>query len=870
MRDAVVTPLLDAALRGAVPLLAALVLTTLLHRRSAALRHAIWAGAIAAQLVLLALAVWGPRWRIAAPEIVSALVPGIAVESDAAPRSDSRPAPVTRVPGLAETGSVATPTDSLAAPRAADAASSIPDPDTAAPARRPFSRTTILFVLWALGAAAVMLRLGVGTVIVARLARQGRRVDDGGWLSLAQRLASTLRIDRPLTLMRGDRLGVPVTWGIVYPVVLLPEDADEWPEERRRYVLVHEMAHVKRLDALTQLMGQVALALFWFNPLMWIALRRMQLEREHACDDYVLLHGTQPSRYAADLLEMVQSLGTPAHRSAQPAFAALAMARRSEFEGRMLSILDPVLDRHPLHRGRTLMSALATLLLIVPLAALQPYRAAAAPQSSAAATPPRSSATASASATAVDSSGAATDRPLSQRLQTLDSARSALDAKLARTGNALGTQDTARARIATSAATATSAASVDAPRSESSSSTPRSTSTSRSSSSSSNTSNSTNASSSSSTDDDDSCERFQYGNASRSSFHMQANKDDAGKATIRYLDFNESHCRAARINGRIVTPDTEDRVVAVLPEGSGNAYFRERTGRIDRELSVASSGATVYRVNGTERAYDDEGRRWFAEFLPRVLAEASINVEQRVKHWRSQGGVDAALRRIADLRSSGAKRSHYNALLDNQLAAPELDRLVKQAGKDIPSSGDLRAVLSKAASQQNRGKVSASKLEAAMGAVPSSGDLTSVLIAFGQTDDREQLLAVARTALKIPSSGDLSRFLVEVAPRYLGRDDAALRDAYFKAVANIPSSGDLARVLVNATPFAARSAAVARAVITSAGEVPSSGDRSNVLVSLAGSGAVRGVALRDAYLKVASEIPSSSDMRRALVALNGN
>ena len=69
MRDALVTPLLDAALRGAVVLLAALVLTTLLHRRSAALRHAIWAGAVAAQLVLLVLAVWGPRWRVAAPEM---------------------------------------------------------------------------------------------------------------------------------------------------------------------------------------------------------------------------------------------------------------------------------------------------------------------------------------------------------------------------------------------------------------------------------------------------------------------------------------------------------------------------------------------------------------------------------------------------------------------------------------------------------------------------------------------------------------------------------------------------------------------------------------------------------------------------------
>ena len=275
-------------------------------------------------------------------------------------------------------------------------------------------------------------------------------------------------------------------------------------------------------------------------------------------------------------------------------------------------------------------------------------------------------------------------------------------------------------------------------------------------------------------------------------------------------------------------------------------------------------------MNGTERPYDDEGRRWFAELLPRVLAEASINVEQRVKYWRSQGGVDAALRHIADLRSSGAKRAHYTALLDNPLSASELDRLVKQAGKDIPSSGDLRSVLSKAASQPNNVRVSASTLEAAMGAVPSSGDLTSVLLAFGRTDDREQLLAVARTALKIPSSGDLSRFLVEVAPRYLGRDDAALRDGYFKAVANIPSSGDLSRVLVNATPFAAKSPAIARAVITAAGTVPSSGDRSRVLVSLAGSGAVRGAALRDAYLKTASEIPSSIDMRRALEALTGN
>jgi beta-lactamase regulating signal transducer with metallopeptidase domain len=840
MRDALVTPLLDAALRGAVVLLIALVLTVLLHRRSAALRHAIWAGAITAQLLLLGLAVWGPRWRVAAPDAVSALVPPSPDEpAPSAVSLAAERAPV-RVAGPGGTSYVATSTDSSALPRAADVASAAPV-RAPAPAHTTPSLARVLSVLWILGALAVLLRLAVGTVIVSRLARRGRRVDDGGWLSLTQRLAAALRIDRPLTLMRGDRLGVPVTWGVVYPVVLLPEDADEWPEERRRYVLVHEMAHVKRLDALTQLVGQVALALFWFDPLMWIAVRRMQLEREHACDDYVLLHGTQPSKYAADLLEMVQSLGTPAHRAAQPAFAALAMARRTEFEGRMLSILDPRLDRHPLHRGRTLMSALAALLIIVPLAALQPYRTRPAQQSASATA--RAAATARATASAADSSAPrATDARFSQSLGSLDSAR-------ARLGEKLGPMDTVRSRIASSAAAMTSTGTASA--------------------------NASSASSSSS-QDDDSCDRFQYGNSSQSSFHMHSDDDGGDRATIRYLDFDQNHCRAARIDGKIVTPENEDHIISVLPRGSGRAYFRERTGQIDRELTFidgrggASSGPIAYRVNGVERPYDDEGRRWLAELLPRVLAEASVNVEQRVKYWRSQGGTDAALRHIDDLRSSGAKRAHYDAVLGTPLSAAELDRLVQQAGRDIPSSGDLRAVLSKAAQQSNRARVQPSTLEAAIGAVPSSGDLTAVLLAFAQTDDKAQLLAVARTALKIPSSGDLSRFLTDVAPRYLGRNDDALRSAYFKAARNIPSSGDLSRVLVNAVPFAVKSPETALAILTSSGAIASSSDRANVFVALANAGAVRSQLLRDEYLTLVKEIPSSEDMRRALEALTRN
>src|SRR5439155_1479877 len=148
-------------------------------------------------------------------------------------------------------------------------------------------------------------------------------------------------IERPVVLLENAETDVPVTWGIVYPVILLPSTAAQWDEEQRIAVLTHELAHVKRFDALTQLVAQLALALLWFHPLVWMAVRRMRLEREHACDDFVLVAGARPSRYADDLLGLARRLTRPT----APAAAALAMARRSELEGRLLAILDPATKR---------------------------------------------------------------------------------------------------------------------------------------------------------------------------------------------------------------------------------------------------------------------------------------------------------------------------------------------------------------------------------------------------------------------------------------------------------------------------------------------------------------------------------------------
>jgi len=150
---------------------------------------------------------------------------------------------------------------------------------------------------------------------------------------------------------------------------VVPVEAAEWDDRRRRTVLFHELAHLTRYDLVANALGQVAAAVYWFHPLVWTAVRKLRVESERACDDLVLGVGTRASEYADHLLQIV----CRAARSRTPA-VALPMAQRHEFEGRMLAILERVARREPASwRQGALLGALA-LALILPLAALAPSR----------------------------------------------------------------------------------------------------------------------------------------------------------------------------------------------------------------------------------------------------------------------------------------------------------------------------------------------------------------------------------------------------------------------------------------------------------------------------------------------------------------
>ena len=121
-------------------------------------------------------------------------------------------------------------------------------------------------------------------------------------------------------------------------------------------VLLHELAHVKRRDCLTHLVAQIACAAYWFNPLAWMAARRLRTERERACDDLVLASGTRGSDYADQLLDIARVMRA-GRFPAVLAGASLAMAQRSQLEGRLMAILDPSVPRRGLTRARQALRA---------------------------------------------------------------------------------------------------------------------------------------------------------------------------------------------------------------------------------------------------------------------------------------------------------------------------------------------------------------------------------------------------------------------------------------------------------------------------------------------------------------------------------
>ncbi|HEX8213045.1 MAG TPA: M56 family metallopeptidase [Longimicrobium sp.] len=331
---------------------AGLAAACLVHRgASAATRHMVWALAIGAVLALPVLSVLLPGWRVA-----------VVTETEPIPASFSAPAdPLSAGPVVADV-----------VPE--DAAAAVP---AEVPAE-PMPVEWLLAGLYALVALGLLARVAVGRWSVARLARSATPLDSPEWREMLRDLMWVAEVERPVRLLRSDLATMPMTWGTRHPVVLLPAAADGWSAERRRVVLLHELAHVARRDCLLQTLAALACAFYWVHPGVWYAARRMRAERELACDDRVLAAGTRARSYAAHLLEVARAF-RPAG-GASP--VAVSMARPSQLEGRMLAVLDAVRSRRTPSRRASAVAAGVALVVSGLMAAVHPAVAKVLPQMS--------------------------------------------------------------------------------------------------------------------------------------------------------------------------------------------------------------------------------------------------------------------------------------------------------------------------------------------------------------------------------------------------------------------------------------------------------------------------------------------------------
>jgi beta-lactamase regulating signal transducer with metallopeptidase domain len=344
--------------KATIILIVALGVTLSMQRASAGSRHLVWLVTLGTLLLVPALTAWAPlRLAIlpaAAPVATTHIVnPSFATADEAAPLASvpsdehaTAPVGAAEAPAFTSNGLIARV--------------------------QGMSPIAILLAVWTLVMLAIGISLAWAGLAVRRIVKQARPLDTPGWLTPLWEVSDRLGLEEAPRLLQSDEAKMPFACGILTPTIVLPTECESWSLERRHAVLLHELAHVRRHDLFGHTLGRLVCAVYWFHPLVWTAAKQLRAESERACDDLALACGTRATDYAEHLLDIVTSV----RRDSTPT-VALAMARRKEFEGRMLAILDPELRHSSPSRRQSaaLIASLAFIAVVVGAAAPAPREA---------------------------------------------------------------------------------------------------------------------------------------------------------------------------------------------------------------------------------------------------------------------------------------------------------------------------------------------------------------------------------------------------------------------------------------------------------------------------------------------------------------
>jgi beta-lactamase regulating signal transducer with metallopeptidase domain/uncharacterized GH25 family protein len=181
----------------------------------------------------------------------------------------------------------------------------------ATPARSMAWFPWAILVLWLLGVLAIVPRSVAGLFSLHALLQRCRHVNEPAIVTLLERCRGEMGVNGRVELLATDFSIAPAVAGVFrHRILVSREMLATLGEDQLRWLLLHELAHVRRRDVVTGWLWWLARTLHWFNPLVWWAAARARLGAELACDEAVLARTAEPERagYGRTLLRVAELL----------------------------------------------------------------------------------------------------------------------------------------------------------------------------------------------------------------------------------------------------------------------------------------------------------------------------------------------------------------------------------------------------------------------------------------------------------------------------------------------------------------------------------------------------------------------------------
>ncbi len=595
--------------------------------------------------------------------------------------------------------------------------------------------------------------------------------------------------------------------GLLRPAILIPARLfDELEEGELDQIGLHETAHLARRDDYALILQRALEALFALHPVVRWITRRIDLEREIACDDFVIEATGRARPYAACLTRVVELAGGVR--------ASLVAAAATEERSHLARRVEMLLDKTR-HTGTRLLKArltavVAALIALAWVSAKTPGLVAFAMQSEDAfeqaqmPEPPQP---------------AQPPAPPAPFASTRPARPFAPPAPYALPSTPAIAPEAPLPPIAAQVAMAP-----QAPPQPPAPQAPR----------------------------------------SYSSYEMNRH----GDSSIDWHWRDGLSARDLRIQGTVEFTDDESDIKSISPGGWFS--LEESHGFASRRYQAASDSSgqltRKYLVDGRETPLDEQGRAWLRATLPEILREGGFDVPGRVRRIMRQGGSAAVLTEIQKIRGNGSKRRYIQELVPIGNLSADQYQTVLRTVRGMGSDGDKASLLIFLGRYTMKDNLRDYAFDA-VSTINSSGDRRRVLLSLAQDDpSRATLTAVARSTEGINSDGDKAAVLVELAAHYRGNED--MRRPYFRTASTINSSGDRARVLMAVIGAAGEHRDTLADALRATAGIPSDGDKARVLVHAAAYWKDDD-AVRRAYFEAANSVNSAGDHARILNAVLG-